>query len=286
MCRRSITQRATQKTCKCKFFFSVQHDDFGFFLAPRVGYPQHCFHSKLTNDQIVFPPRLLNKETRSMIEKISKADGNHTIAANVVFHTTGIMLSNDNIAYLSGLCNDLEKIDKIKKQNSTEKMINYLKKKKYNHMVLYHDGKKNQLINLCQTDSRTQWMNLPPDEKVDLEKFVDGHRNILQVEKEKALFIGLAWVLPIEQKFFHHFPEVICVDTVSHTNKDKRPLLTISGRDSYGKMFIILRAFLPNERAWVFMDFFYSNANIVSILYLIQGENTYIRWLSTRIYAN
>ena len=63
-----------------------------------------------------------------MIEKISKADGNHTIAANVVFHTTGIMLSNDNIAYLSGLCNDLEKIDKIKKQNSTEKMINYLKK--------------------------------------------------------------------------------------------------------------------------------------------------------------
>ena len=95
-------------------------------------------------------------------------------------------------------------------------------------------------------------MNLPSDKKVDLEKFVDGHRNILQVEKEKALFIGLAWVLPMEQKFFHHFPEVICVDTVSHTNKDKRPLLTISGKDSYGKMFIILRAFLPNERAWVF----------------------------------
>ena len=80
-----------------QIFFSVQHDDIGFFLAPRVGYPQHCFHSKLTNDQIVFPPRLLNKETRSMIEKISKADGNHTIAANVVFHTTDIMLSNDNI---------------------------------------------------------------------------------------------------------------------------------------------------------------------------------------------
>ena len=50
-----------------------------------------------------------------MIEKISKADRNHTIAANVVFHTTGIILSNENIAYLSGLCNDLEKIDKIKK---------------------------------------------------------------------------------------------------------------------------------------------------------------------------
>ena len=108
-------------------FFSVQYDGFGFFLAPRVGNPRHRFHSKLTNDQIVFPPRLLNKETRSMIEKISKPDENHTIAANVVFHTTGIMISNENIAYLSGLCNDLETIDKIKKQNSTKNTINYLK---------------------------------------------------------------------------------------------------------------------------------------------------------------
>ena len=57
---------------------------------------------------------IIELETRSMIEKISKADGNHTIAANVVFRTTGIMLSNDNIAYLSGLRNDLEKINKSK----------------------------------------------------------------------------------------------------------------------------------------------------------------------------
>ena len=39
--------------------------------------------------------------------------------------------------------------------------------------------------------------------------------------------------------------------TVNETN-NKRPLLTISGRDTHGKMFIILHAFLPNERAWVF----------------------------------
>ena len=81
-----------------------------------------------------------------------------------MFHTTGIMLSNENIAYLSGLCNDLKKIDKSKKQNSTENMINYLKKKN-NHIVLYHGEKNNQLINLCQSDSRMQWMNLPPDEQ-------------------------------------------------------------------------------------------------------------------------
>ena len=170
----------------------------------------------------------------------------------MVFHTTGVMLSRNNIHYLSGLCNDLEELDGITKKNSTEKMMHYLKRKKFNHMVLYHDGSHNQLMNVCQDESKKQWINLPPKEDEDLQQFINAHRQVFGVKHHQALFIGLAWVIPIEQKFFEHFPEVICVDTVSDTNKDKRPLLTISGKDSFGKMFIILRAFLPNERAWVF----------------------------------
>ena len=37
-------------------------------------------------------------------------------------------------------------------------------------------------------------MNLPPEEQLDLEKFVNGHRYIVHVGKEKALLIGLSWV--------------------------------------------------------------------------------------------
>ena len=37
-----------------------------------------------------------------------------------------------------------------------------------------------------------QWMNLPPDEQLDLEIIVNGHHNVLHVGKEKAPFIGLA----------------------------------------------------------------------------------------------
>ena len=143
---RSITHRPIDNTCNCSFFFSVQCDELGFFLAPRVGCKNHTFHPKLTDEQIAFPPRLINKETKSIIGKISKPDGNHAIAANVVFHTTGIMLSRHNIAYLSGLCGNLQQLDDVKEQNPTEKMTNYLRRKKYNHMVLYHDGKTQQII--------------------------------------------------------------------------------------------------------------------------------------------
>ena len=169
----------------------------------------------MTDEQIVFPPRLLNKETKSIIEKISKADGNHTITANVVFHTTGIMLSKHNIAYLSGLCGELQEMDDIKEQNPTEKMINYLRRKKYNHMVLYHDGKHNELLNICDNSSKIQRMDLPPEEKTDFDLFIKTHWNIFGNQDNKSLFIGLAWVITMEQKLFQHLPEVICVDTVN-----------------------------------------------------------------------
>ena len=133
-------------------------------------------------------------------------------------------------------------------------MIDYLKKIFFNHMVLYHE--KNQIINLCQSDSRMHLMDLSPDKKLDLEKFVNDHSNILHVGKEKALFYWPCMGFTHGTNILHHFPEVICVDIVSHTNKDTRPPLTISGRDSYGKMFIILRAILPNERAWIFQWMF------------------------------
>ena len=49
-------------------------------------------------------------------------------------------------------------------------------------------------------------MNLPPVEQLDLEKFVDGHCNILHVGNEKAFFWSC---MGISQ---------ICVDTISHIN--------------------------------------------------------------------
>ena len=71
-----------------------------------------------------------HQDHKTKNRKNSKVDCNHTNVANVVFHTTGIMLTNENICYLSGLCNWLRKIDEIKEKNFTEKMTNYFEEKK------------------------------------------------------------------------------------------------------------------------------------------------------------
>ena len=62
----------------------------------------------------------------------------------------------------------------------------------------------------------------------------------------------IAWVIPCERLLFEMFPEVIAVDTTNDTNNESRPLLTMTGKDSNCKMFTFLRAFLPNEKGWVF----------------------------------
>ena len=90
------------------------------------------------------------KETKALINRISKADWIHTIALNVVFPTTGIMLSGNSVHYLSSICNELQNLDGIKEQNSTEIMIDYLKTKKFKHVALYHDGSHNQLMSAFQ----------------------------------------------------------------------------------------------------------------------------------------
>ena len=45
--------------------------------------------------------------------------------------------------------------------------MDYLKKKKFYHMVLDHDGSHNQLMDVYQDESKKQWINLPPKEDED-----------------------------------------------------------------------------------------------------------------------
>ena len=93
---------------------------------------------------------------------------------------------------------------------------------------------------------------MPLHEETDALKYVNDHRISQKLNSDQNLFMAIAWVTPQEKKYFPMFPEVIFIECVEDTNDEKRPLLTITGRDDHGEMFNILRAFLPNLRAWSF----------------------------------
>ncbi len=93
---------------------------------------------------------------------------------------------------------------------------------------------------------------LPDSEDLDMQLFVRTHRHSLLVDDKQDLMIGCAWTTPPEKRLFKMFGEVLHIDCTADTNYEDRPFLTITGRDSNGKMFTVIRAFLPNECAWVF----------------------------------
>ena len=64
--------------------------------------------------------------------------------------------------------------------------------------------------------------------------------------------IAFAYVTPQSRRLFRLYPHVLKFDVTMGTNEERRPLLIVSGRTPWGENFIIMRAYLPNERAWVF----------------------------------
>ena len=53
-------------------------------------------------------------------------------------------------------------------------------------------------------------------------------------------------------KQFKLFHCVLHIDATADSNNEGRPLVTVTAKDSNGRMFTVLRAFLPNEQAWSF----------------------------------
>ena len=85
------------------------------------------------------------------------------------------------------------------------------------------------------------------------------------------LLVGLAWIFVGEQRLFQLFLNMMHGDATSHTNNEKRILLTFSGCKSEGQTFIFLRVFLPNQKAYSFRWVFQI------VLVALMGKNTFAK---------
>ena len=185
-----------------------------------------------------------------------------------MFQSSGNLLSlstiNSITNYFSkGIVNDAE-FDGVfegrsNDTNCTEYMMKFCNGKKYNFMLLLNDpfictgpisdvffpGSRNRLVSYPIEDfSREEMDSLMTNVRVG--------RAAQNMNDHQKYMMCFAWVIPNELQMFESFPYVIMVDTVEKTNNEKRPLLTVGGKDSNGKMFIFLRCFMPNQLSWMF----------------------------------
>jgi hypothetical protein len=68
-------------------------------------------------------------------------------------------------------------------------------------------------------------------------KYALESRLTVGAREDQDILIACCWVLPEGRRLFHAFPEVVCVDGTHETNNESRPLLTLSVKDSNGKLY-------------------------------------------------
>ena len=292
MCRKTRTTRALCNDTLCRFGFVLKVDTFGFYLVGGKGSATHCHHPKVTKSEYALPTRLINADEKDILVSVGCAKANDGVGRNIHFSRSGYLIPRSQVRYINGFQNTSNNPDHGNNRqlepgvSSVDKLLKSLKDNGYDHCVLYHHVKKKQLLvneqivddplivdgvdqvvvnetfgvdgdstaTMLPSYSPTSLkvVMLPDNESEDMQSFAKSHRELLLVDDKQDLMIGCAWTTPPEKRLFKMFSDVLHIDCTSDTNVESRPFLTITGRDSNGKMFSIIRAFLPNERAWVF----------------------------------
>ena len=259
--RRSRTCRPTNPDERCPFSFHISYDLNGFYIKNGVGCCSHYGHPKAFENKYNYPVRLLTEQEKHIAKSVIDADASKGIVRNVIGRRTGQIVSLQACHYLGTLGNDLKRLACLDGLSSSDRIINYFQDKSYDYILLYNS--MNQfphdtvdLVNDNYISSSALYTNtkfiVPPNEQADASMYASDNRSNRNLSNEQNLLVALAWVVPSERRLFELFPETLFVDSVEDTNNEGRPLLTMSGCDSNGKMFTFLRAFLPNQRTWSF----------------------------------
>jgi hypothetical protein len=91
----------------------------------------------------------------------------------------------------------------------------------------------------------------------DMIKYSNESRSSLLLPDNQTVMLSFMWSVPHCRRLFQAFPEVLYIDGTHATNRERMPLLTVGVRDHEFKVNIVVRAFIPNERAWLFRWIFY-----------------------------
>lgn len=260
--------------------------------------PIHTNHVRLDADQKTIPTRLLSPEILDTVRTLNSVHACKGIGRDVALKKHNTILSLQQIRYLQGFtttnsCGPEFNDDSADSSllSSADKLLGQLCASGSNYVcILQHSAistvpladqvtdhdqcsslQKGSLIDSCidentgegylMSDTNNEMTQMIPLDGWDYQEmtaFAEEKRLAQKCTDEQQLLIGIAWVSRSAKRWFKLYPHVLFIDVTEDTNKESRPFLSVSVKDSSGQHHIILRAFLPNQRAWSFRWVFQS----------------------------
>jgi MULE transposase domain len=259
--RRTDTKARTDSAePRCPFRLPVHSDKQGFYVKGGNGCGQHCYHSRRDPElPLASSTRLLLPEDRQYILDADKAHAGNTTNRNLFYVRGGKFLTVDQCRHICGSASDSKGTKDDAEYDVTRAFKDFFEEKKANCFFLYHkssgllseqhDGTTAQVT---MTELGADSFNLSRDEVKRTETYALASRCGQGLQASQDVMLALAWVLPFEKRQFSLFPFIIHLDSTNATNAENRPLFTITGRDSQGKQYTVLRALVPSECSWIF----------------------------------
>jgi MULE transposase domain len=284
MKKRTATNRPLSAEGTCKVHLILDYDHQTFFLKCGIGQGTHMNHMPMNAAEMTIRAKFIDEEMINYQKELAIANiqpGKTAAAFNTRF---GIRLTRRQVAYHQGFAKlassladatDVEGASTL--SSDLDILIDILKKKGASFCALYHRSKEASASELpkpkktkvnaivlseemlfTETGSAVSAETLcemvwePGALGDDMMKYARESRVSVNADDNQDVLLGIVWVLPTGKQLFRAYSEVMFIDGTHKTNKENRPLITMGIKDCYGKMQIILRAFVPNERAWLF----------------------------------
>ena len=270
--RTAIERRLTKDEDHCGFSLAVYQDATGYYMKSTNCTGSHQFHPR--RDQLRSSTSLLVEDEFQLQENLNSARAKLGAAVNLHYvrsacKGTPTVLSRSQIAYLckkkSSVLNDKEGKSE---DGETDNIYTFLEASGNYYVSLL--ARCPSVESTSATDPTCQAIlfnesrigNITGQEDVllsgpddhDMLQIVKNHRQELKIADSKERMVGIAQGMHFELEQFGLFHVSFHIDATLDTNKEGRPLVTVTSKDSYGRMFFVLRAFLPSEQSWATVD--------------------------------
>ena len=246
----------------CVFNFTVCADKTGYHMRNGRGCITHKYHRPSFSTNNILSSKYLPENIKQTVDHMTDGLVNNGAIRNGIYKTTGKILALANIRYLCQKVqeNAVQDEDILESLSSVDQMINYFIDRGYDYYCLLHTNNMNVEDVVNNVTTKTNVSNaIPnfvshckPSEVKAITKYCIDHQDVMELTSAQHLMIAICWVLPQEKRLFDLYPEVLFIDITSDSNKEKRPLFTVTGRTTAGTMYTLMRAFLPNEKTWIF----------------------------------
>ena len=272
--RKAESKLPTSQTSICHFGFQLLADHHGIFIKVGFGKGTHTNHAQLCPSSIKATIRTINQKTSQLLGNLASSGLSAAHARNVLHQDPALdSLSYKQIyRYFSEQNRETIRTALLNQNKDAAgdgyvpvecDLLTYLRSRPDICCCIYGSGSP-QVPNgrnfwvFSETRSPGKPNTIVPLEELcpeDVGKY-RSQRKASKVPEDECAFVGGAWCTVKQKRLLLLDPSVIKVDATSHTNNEKRDLLTFSARVPSGQYFICLQVFMPNNRPatfrWIF----------------------------------